>query len=64
MEQIVKKVFKDLPDTSAPFESEWFNDFEDKIIANFAEDEKKNNNIGNLSNLNTTNKSNLVGAIN
>lgn len=64
MEQIVKKVFKDLPDTSAPFESEWFNDFEDKIIANFAEVEKKNNNIGNLSNLNTTNKSNLVGAIN
>mgnify|MGYP007067778822 CR=1 FL=1 len=37
MEEIVKKEFKDLPDTSTPFESEWFNGFQDKIIANFNE---------------------------
>lgn len=37
MEAIVKKEFKDLPDTSTPFESEWFNVFQDKIIANFNE---------------------------
>lgn len=37
MEAIVKKEFKDLPDTSTPFESEWFNGFQDKIIANFNE---------------------------
>lgn len=37
MEAIVKKEFKDLPDTSTPFESKWFNGFQDKIIANFNE---------------------------
>lgn len=37
MEAIVKKEFKDLPDTSTPFKSEWFNGFQDKIIANFNE---------------------------
>lgn len=37
MEAIVKKEFNDLPDTSTPFESEWFNGFQDKIIANFNE---------------------------
>jgi hypothetical protein len=37
MEEIVKKEFNDLPDTSTPFESEWFNGFQDKIIANFNE---------------------------
>ncbi len=36
MEQIVKKEFKDLPDETTPFESEWFNSFQDKIIANFS----------------------------
>nr|DAN65493.1 MAG TPA: hypothetical protein [Caudoviricetes sp.] len=36
MEQIVKKEFKDSPDETTPFESEWFNDFQDKIIANFS----------------------------
>lgn len=37
METIVKKEFKDLPDKTTPFESEWFNGFQDKIIANFNE---------------------------
>ena len=37
MGEIVKKEFNDLPDTSTPFESEWFNGFQDKIIANFNE---------------------------
>lgn len=37
METIVKKEFKDLPDKTTPFKSEWFNDFQDKIIANFNE---------------------------
>lgn len=37
MEEILKKEFNDLPDTSTPFESEWFNGFQDKIIANFNE---------------------------
>lgn len=37
MEAIEKKEFNDLPDTSTPFESEWFNGFQDKIIANFNE---------------------------
>ena len=37
METIVKKEFKDLPDKAAPFESEWLNGFQDKIIANFNE---------------------------
>ena len=36
MEQIVKKEFKDSPDETTPFESEWFNSFQDKIIANFS----------------------------
>lgn len=36
MEQIVKKEFTDLPDETTPFESEWFNSFQDKIIANFS----------------------------
>lgn len=36
MEQIVKKEFKDLPDENTPFESEWINSFQDKIIANFS----------------------------
>lgn len=36
MEQIVKKEFKDSPDETTPFESEWFNGFQDKIIANFS----------------------------
>ncbi len=64
MEQIVKKVFKALPDTTTPFEPDWFNEFQDKIIANFAEDEEKNNSIGNLPNLNTTDKDTLVNAVN
>lgn len=64
MEQIVKKVFKALPDTTTPFEPDWVNGFQDKIIANFAEDEEKNNSIGNLSNLNTTDKDTLVNAVN
>lgn len=64
METIVKKEFKDLPDKTAPFESEWLNGFQDKIIANFAEDEEKNNSIGNLPNLNTTDKDTLVNAVN
>ena len=37
MEKIVKKEFKDLPDETTPFESEWINGFQDKIIANFNE---------------------------
>ena len=37
METIVKKEFKDLPDETTPFESEWLNGFQDKIIANFSE---------------------------
>lgn len=37
MEEIVKKEFKGLPDTSTPFEPEWINGFQDKIIANFNE---------------------------
>lgn len=37
METIVKKEFKDLPDKTTPFESEWLNGFQDKIIANFNE---------------------------
>lgn len=37
MEQIVKKVFKALPDTTTPFEPDWVNEFQDKIIANFNE---------------------------
>lgn len=37
METIVKKEFKDLPDETTPFESEWLNGFQDKIIANFNE---------------------------
>lgn len=37
METIVKKEFKDLPDETTPFESEWLNVFQDKIIANFNE---------------------------
>lgn len=37
MEAIVKKEFKDLPDKTTPFESEWINGFQDKIIANFNE---------------------------
>lgn len=37
METIVKKEFKDLPDETTPFESEWINGFQDKIIANFNE---------------------------
>lgn len=37
METIVKKEFKDLPDKTTPFESEWLNVFQDKIIANFNE---------------------------
>lgn len=37
MEPIVKKEFKDLPDKTTPFESEWLNGFQDKIIANFNE---------------------------
>lgn len=37
METIVKKEFKDLPDKTTPFESEWINGFQDKIIANFNE---------------------------
>ncbi|MCI6189134.1 MAG: hypothetical protein MR691_04235 [Clostridium sp.] len=37
MEEIVKKEFKDLPDETTPFESEWINGFQDKIIANFNE---------------------------
>lgn len=37
METIVKKEFKDLPDETTPFESEWINGFQDKIIANFSE---------------------------
>lgn len=41
MEAIVKKEFNDLPDTSTPFESEWFNGFQDKIIANFNEIKNK-----------------------
>lgn len=36
MEQIVKKEFKDSPDETTPFESEWFNSFQDKIIVNFS----------------------------
>lgn len=64
METIVKKEFKDLPDKTTPFESEWLNGLQDKIIANFAEDEEKNNSIGNLSNLNTTDKDTLVNAVN
>ena len=35
METIDKKEFKDYPDTTTPLESEWFNNFQDKIIANF-----------------------------
>lgn len=41
MEQIVKKEFKDLPDKTTPFESEWLNGFQDKIIANFNEIKNK-----------------------
>ena len=41
MEAIVKKEFKDLPDKTTPFESEWINGFQDKIIANFNEIKKK-----------------------
>ena len=37
MEIIEKKEFKDLPDETTPFKSEWFNGFQDKIIANFNE---------------------------
>lgn len=37
METIVKKEFKDLPDETTPFNSEWFNGFQDKIITNFNE---------------------------
>ena len=37
METILKKEFKDLPDETTPFESEWLNNFQDKIIANFSE---------------------------
>lgn len=41
METIVKKEFKDLPDKTTPFESEWLNGFQDKIIANFNEIKNK-----------------------
>lgn len=37
MKIIEKKEFKDLPDETTPFKSEWFNGFQDKIIANFNE---------------------------
>lgn len=37
METITKKNFKDYPNTTTPFTSEWLNDFQDKIIANFNE---------------------------
>ena len=51
METIVKKEFKDLPDKTTPFKSEWFNDFQDKIIANF------NEIFESLTSINTTLKS-------
>lgn len=41
METIVKKEFKNLPDKTTPFESEWLNGFQDKIIANFNEIKNK-----------------------
>lgn len=41
MEAITKKEFKDYPDTSTPITSEWLNEFQDKIIANFTEIETK-----------------------
>lgn len=37
METMIKKEFKDYPDTTTPLTSEWLNDFQDKIIANFTE---------------------------
>lgn len=37
METITKKEFKDYPDTTTPLTSEWLNDFQNKIIANFTE---------------------------
>ena len=53
--------FKDLPSTDTPYNAETFNTLQDNIENAINE---VDNNLGDLINLNTSNKSNLTNAIN